>query len=172
MKTIYECSQSKVIKWFTAIFILLIIGTVLFVIYEASKGTDPTEPVVVTALLLVVALSCFFIFPVYIIADDEGIGIHTLLHTKRINYDNIDHIDRIDEENSLFGFTKCIRLCGVGGVFGLIGWFRAKGIGTFLSFVTDPKKGFLIYRKKGKPVAISVDEPDEFMPYYMKGGAK
>ena len=34
------------------------------------------------------------------------------------------------------------------------------------------KKAFLIYRHKGLPIAISVTEPDEFMPYYMKGGTK
>ena len=73
-------------------------------------------------------------------------------------------------KRNLFGAT--IRLFGVGGVFGYIGWFRTKGIGTFRSYVTDPKKAFLIYRNKGLPIAISVSEPDEFMPYYMKGGVK
>ena len=144
MKTIYECSQSKVIKWFTAIFFLMIIGSVLLVIYLASQGTSPTEPILVTALLLVVTFSCFFIFPLYNVADDEGIGIRTMFRTMRIPYENIDHIERVDENNSLFSFTKAIRLFGVGGVFGLIGWFRAKGVGTFLSFVTDTKKFFLI----------------------------
>ncbi len=164
MKTIYECSQSKVIKWFTAIFFLVIIGSVSMVIYQASQGTNPTEPILVTAILLIVAIACFFIFPMYIVADDEGIGIRTLLRTIRIPYDNIDHIERVDEDNSLFAFTNAIRLFGIGGVFGLIGWFRAKGVGTFLSFVTDTKKVFLIYRVKGIPIAISVREPDEFKP--------
>jgi hypothetical protein len=170
MKTIYECSQSKGIKWFTAIFFLFVIGSVLLVVYTASQGTDPTVPILVTALLLVASISCFFICPLYIIADDEGIGIRTLFRTMRIPYENIDHIERVDEENPLFKFTSAIRLFGVGGVFGLLGWFSAKGVGTFLSFVTDTKKVFLIYRLKGMPIAISVSEPDEFMPYYMKGG--
>lgn len=165
MKTIYECSQSKVIKWFTAIFFLVIIGAVLFVIYLVSQGMNPTEPILVTALLLIVSVSCFFIFPLYIIADDEGIGIRTLIRTMRIPYENIDHIERVNENNSLFAFTNAIRLFGVGGIFGLIGWFRAKGVGTFLSFVTDTKKVFLIYRVKGMPIAISVSEPDEFIDF-------
>ena len=38
------------------------------------------------------------------------------------------------------------------------------------AYVTDSAKSFIIYRKSGKPVAISVSEPDEFMPYYLKGG--
>ena len=84
MKTIYECSQSKVIKWFTAIFFLIIIGSVLLVIYQASRGMDPTEPILVTALLLIVSVSCFFIFPLYIVADDEGIGVQTALGHPRL----------------------------------------------------------------------------------------
>ena len=192
MKTIYECSQSKGIKWFTAIFFLFVIGSVLLVVYTASQGTDPTVPILVTALLLVASISCFFVCPLYIIADDEGIGIRTLARTIQIPYENIDHIERMDEDHQLFinkgkvgkatlGFSyqwglfsagNTIRLLGVGGVFGYIGWFRTKGIGTFRSYVTDTKKVFLIYRVKGMPIAISVSEPDEFMPYYMKGGRK
>ena len=72
----------------------------------------------------------------------------------------------------MFSAGNTIRLLGVGGVFGYIGWFRTNGIGTFRSYVTDTKKVFLIYRVKGMPIAISVSEPDEFMPYYMKGGRK
>ena len=192
MKTIYECSQSKGIKWVTAIFFLLMMIAILIQVYEVAKGMNLTAALIVTVVLLVVLLSCFFVFPMYIIADDEGIGIRTLAYTKRIPYENIDHIERFDDQHPLFinkgkvgkvtwGFSyqwglfsagNTIRLLGIGGVFGYIGWFRTKGIGTFLSYVTDAKKVFLIYRVKGKPIAISVSEPDEFIPYYMKGGAK
>lgn len=176
----------------TAIFFLMIIIAVLIEVYEVSKGVNLTAALIVTAILLLVPLSCVLVFPMYIIADDEGIGIRTLAYTKRIPYENIDHIERFDDQHPLFinkgkvgkvtwGFSyqwglfsagNTIRLLGIGGVFGYIGWFRTKGIGTFLSYVTDAKKVFLIYRVKGKPIAISVSEPDEFIPYYMKGGTK
>ena len=192
MKTIYECSQSKGIKWFTLIFFLVVSIAILVEIYYVSKGINVTGAIIVTAILLAASFSCFFIFPMYIIADDEGIGIRTLFRTKRISYENIDHIERFDDQHQLFvnkgkvgkvtlgpsfqlglfSAGNTIRLFGVGGVFGYIGWFRTKGVGTFLSYVTDAKKAFLIHRTKGLPVAISVSEPDEFMPYYMKGGQK
>lgn len=172
MKTIYECSQSKGVKWFTAIFILVMIFAVLLEMYYVSKGVNVTGAIIGSAILLVATFSCFLIFPLYIIAYDDGIGIRTLLRTIRIPYEKIDHIERIDEQSPLFGVTKTIRLFGVGGVFGYIGWFRTRGVGTFRSYVTDAKKTFLIYRIKGKPIAISVNEPDEFLPYYLKGGEK
>ncbi len=171
MKTIYECSRSKMVKWITAIFILFMVFGVLAEMYYVSKGMDVTGAIIVSAILLAVAFSCFFICPLYIISDDEGIGIRTLLRTIKVPYKDIDHIERIDEQTPLLGVTT-IRLFGIGGVFGYIGLFRTKGYGTFRSYVTDTKKAFLIYRVKGLPIAISVSEPDEFMPYYLKGGAK
>lgn len=192
MKTIYECSQSKSVKWITTIFILVMILSILAEIYFVSQGMDVTAAIIISATLLAVLFSCFLVFPLYIITDDEGIGIRTLVRTKRIFYEDIDHIERFDNQHRLFinkgkvgkatlGFSyqwglfsagNTIRLFGIGGVFGYIGWFRTKGIGTFLSYVTDANKAFLIYRTKGKPIAISVSEPDEFMPYYLKGGAQ
>jgi uncharacterized membrane protein YobD (UPF0266 family) len=192
MKTIYECSQSKKIKWFTAIFFFVVILAILVEMYFVSKGINVTAAIIVTAILLVASFSCFFVFPMYIIADEEGIGIRTLFHTKRILYEDIDYIERVDEQRRLFinngkickitlgtsyqwgplSSGNTIRQFGIGGIFGYIGWFHTKGIGTFLAYVTDEKKAFLIHRTNGIPVAISVSEPDEFMPYYMKGGKK
>ena len=172
MKTIYECSQSKVIKWITVIFFLIVFISVFAVILAVSEGDNLTEGIIVTAVLLTAAFACFLVFPMYIIAEDEGIGIRTLLRTIRIPYEEIDHIERIDEKNDILSVTNTIRLFGVGGVFGYIGLFSTKGVGTFRSYVTDEKKAFLIYRTKGMPIAISVSEPDEFMPYYLKGGKK
>ena len=192
MKTIYECSQSKKIKWFTAIFFFIVILAILVQMILISKGINVIGGIIISAVLLIASFTCFFVFPMYIIADDEGIGIRTLFHTKRISYEDIDYIERVDDQRRLFinngkigkitlgtsyqwGFFSSgntTRLFGVGGVLGYLGWFHTKGVGTFLSFVTDEKKAFLIHRTNGIPVAISVSEPDEFMPYYMKGGTK
>ena len=102
MKTIYECSQSKGIKWFTAIFILFMIIGVMTEMYFVSKGMNVTGAIIVSSILLVVAFSCFLIFPIYIISDDEGIGIRTLIRTIRIPYEKIDHIERFDNQHRLF----------------------------------------------------------------------
>ena len=172
MKTIYECLQSKSVKWVSAIFYSIVILSVFVMMYLVAKGVyNLIIAWVIMALILIPSILSFFIFPVYIVADDEGVGVRTLARTKHIPYENIDRIVRVNEQ-PLFSCISTIRLFGSGGVFGYIGWFRSKGIGTFLSYATDEKNVFLIYRKNGKPVAISVNDPDEFMPYYLKGGEK
>ena len=172
MKTIYECSQSKGIKWITIIFFLITFFSILLVINNVSKGDGVMEAILVTTILLTASFACVLAFPMYVIVEDDGIGIRTMLYTIRIPYEDIDHIERVDEENSLFCVTKTIRLLGIGGVFGYIGLFSTKDVGMFRSYVTDSKKAFLVYRTNGMPIALSVSEPDEFMPYYLKGGAK
>ena len=172
MKTIYECLQSKTVKWLSAIFYSVVILSVFVIMYLLAKGVyNLIIAWVIMALILIPSILSFFIFPMYVVADDEGVGVRTLARTKLIPYENIDRIVRVDEQ-PLFTRLSTIRLFGSGGVFGYIGWFRSKGLGTFLSYATDEKNVFLIYRKKGTPVAISVNDPDEFLPYYLKGGEK
>ena len=169
MKTIYECSHSKAVKWWTAVFVLLLIASIAYMVRIVALGTSYIAAAAYIVLLLAVLLSCFFLYPQYIIADDEGIGVHTLLRTVRIPYENIERIERAPE--NFLSNTNSLRLFGIGGVLGYIGFFSTKGIGRYRAYVTDRKKAFLIYRRKGCPIAISVSEPDEFMPYYLKGGS-
>jgi hydrogenase/urease accessory protein HupE len=56
MKTIYECSQSKSVKWITAIFILAMVLGVLTEMYHVSKGMNVTGAIIVSTVLNVVFL--------------------------------------------------------------------------------------------------------------------
>ena len=172
MKTIYECPQSQGIRVSTILAFLFVLIALISGIYFFTKLGCSAEAIILTSVLVGVAFSSFLLFPLYIISDDEGIGIKTLVRTIRIPFQDIDHIERLDRGERLFGIKDAVRIFGVGGVFGFIGWFRMKGVGTFHSYITDEKKAFIIYRKNGLPIAISVSEPDEFLPYYLKGGAK
>lgn len=168
MKTIYECSHSKAMKRLSIAGILIITGAIVYEIWCVQQGMDLWIGITVTLILLAALVSVFMLHPQYIIADDEGIGIHTLIRTRKIPYSDIERIERAGE--NFMRWDNTIRLFGIGGMFGNIGWFRSSETGTYQAYVTDRTKAFIIYRKSGKPVAISVSEPDEFMPYYLKGG--
>ena len=168
MKTIYECSHSKGIKWLTIIGFVIIVAAIVYEVWCILHGMNVWLGIAIILILMAALLSCFFCYPQYIIATDEGIGIHTLARTRMIPYSNIERIERADED--FMGWDNTIRLFGIGGMLGNIGWFRSAKLGAYLAYVTDSSKAFIIYRKDGKPIAISVSEPDEFMPYFLKGG--
>ena len=168
MKTIYECSQRKSVNWgYLAVWSFAVFSTM----YLISRGIFNLTMalLLLMALILTPSIMAFFLFPLYIVADDEGVGIRTLARTNHIPYANIDRIVRVDGQK-LLSRIPLIKVFGSGGVFGYVGWPHLKGIGNIRSYVVDEKNVFLIIRKKGIPVAISVNDPDEFLPYYLKGG--
>lgn len=172
MKTIYECPQSRGVRVSTILAFIFVLIALICEIYFFTEMERSLEAIILTSVLLLAAFSSFMVFPLYIISDDEGLGIRTLLRTIHIPYQDIDHIERLDGGERPFGIKGMVRIFGIGGVFGYIGLYRMKGVGTFRSYITDEKKVFLIYRKNGMPIAISVSEPEEFLPYYLKGGSK
>lgn len=168
MKTIYECSRSKAMNYLTIASFIIIIASIVYVLFMMIYQHMPIWEGVLVILILVGALFApFLTYPQYIIVTDEGIGIHTLARTRFIPYSNIETIERLDK-SCIQGGT--IRLFGIGGMLGNIGWFRNSQLGTFRAYITDSDKVFLIRLKQGKPIAISVSEPDDFMPFYLKGG--
>ena len=93
MKTIYECPQSKGVKWSTIICFIVVFAGLIYEIYLFTETGHSVEAVVITSILLLVVFSSFLVFPLYIISDEEGLGIKTLLWTKRIPFQEIDHIE-------------------------------------------------------------------------------
>ena len=168
MKTIYECSRSKAMNYLTIAGFVIIIACIAYTLYMTINQYMPVWEGVLVILILVGALFApFLTYPQYIVVTDEGIGIHTLARTRFIPYSNIETIERLDKT---FMSMSTIRLFGISGMLGNIGWFRNSQLGTFRAYITDSNKVFLIRLKQGKPIAISVSEPDDFMPFYLKGG--
>ena len=167
MKTIYECSRSKAMNYLTIAGFVIIIASIVYVLLMIYLHMPIWEGVLVILILVGGLFAPFLTYPQYIIVTDEGIGIHTLARTRLIPYSNIETIERLDK-SCIQGGT--IRLFGIGGMLGNIGWFRNNQLGTFRAYITDSNKVFLIRLKQGKPIAISVSEPDDFMPFYLKGG--
>jgi Bacterial PH domain len=56
----------------------------------------------------------------------------------------------------------CVRLWGIGGVFGTIGILRSKRFGTFRAYVTDESNTVLL-ELGGKKVVVSPSPPEEFV---------
>lgn len=168
MKTIYECSRSKAMNYLTIAGFVIIIACIAYTLYMTINQYMPVWEGMLVILILVGALFApFLTYPQYIVVTDEGIGIHTLARTRLIPYSNIETIERLDKS---FMHAGTIRLFGISGMLGNIGWFRNSQLGTFRAYITDSNKVFLIRLKQGKPIAISVSEPDDFMPFYLKGG--
>jgi len=170
MKTIYECTHSKAMQWLTIAGVAIMLGAIVLEVWAVQQGMNIWLGIAIILILVASLVSTFLFYPQYIIADDEGIGIHTLIHTRKIPYSDIKYIVRADED--FMRWNNTFRVFGISNMLGNIGIFRSPKIGTYQAYVTDSSKAFIIIRHNARPVAISVSEPDEFMPYYLKGGGE
>ena len=93
MKTIYECPQSKGVRVSTALALVFVLVALILEIYFFTELGRSLEAVILTSVLLLVAFSSFLVFPLYIISDDEGIGIRTLIRTRRISFQEIERLE-------------------------------------------------------------------------------
>jgi hypothetical protein len=57
---------------------------------------------------------------------------------------------------------RVIRLFGIGGLFGYIGWFSTPVLGRFRAYVTDPGRA-VVLDFAGRHVVVTPDDPREFV---------
>jgi len=153
--------MSKTIKWLSISLFVLFFALIGYMVYDMMVNAAPASTVIPIIIIFLALISVFCFYPQYVISNEDGIGIHSLVHTKWIKYDNIDRIEKADVSGS-------VRLFGISGIFGRIGYYRNSKLGVYISYVTDKSKAFVVYRNNGKPVAFSIDDPDSFLPYFLK----
>jgi hypothetical protein len=59
--------------------------------------------------------------------------------------------------------TGSIRLCGNGGLFCFIGWYRNPVLGNYRAYVTDPARAVVLEFGSAKKIIVSPDDPGAFV---------
>jgi hypothetical protein len=92
----------------------------------------------------------------YTISDNELL-IRRMGWANRISLSEIDDIRY--EPNIMKG---SIRIWGIGGLFGFIGYFRNRRLGSYKAYSTSNKHTVVI-DVNGKKIVVSPDSPSEFV---------
>ncbi|MGB0370201.1 MAG: PH domain-containing protein [Opitutales bacterium] len=139
----------------------------------SAPWDKPLKIVTTTVVLLFITLSIFlpeilWIFTIILIlayflgvagySIREGqLLVHRAGWSKRFPLEKLEDLQV--EPDAMMG---SIRLFGIGGLFGYIGYFRNGLLGTYRVYATDPKKA-VIARFDGKTIVITPDDPDAFV---------
>ncbi|MCU0792976.1 MAG: helix-turn-helix domain-containing protein [Opitutaceae bacterium] len=59
--------------------------------------------------------------------------------------------------------TGSIRLCGNGGLFCFIGWYRNPVLGNYRAYVTDTARAVVLEFGPAKKIVVSPDDPEAFV---------
>lgn len=151
------CLLDSFTEMVTIISSLLIIAFVAFVIvshfaWHRTSATLWILAAIVTLLPLIAMLFC----PRQVVTDDHGIHIQLIGGTIDIDAQNIDYVEPLPIDE------KTCRICGAGHYFGNLGLFKGSTIGYYYSLVADGSKTYIIHRKNGLPVAVSVENGEIF----------
>ncbi|MEM0967585.1 MAG: PH domain-containing protein [Verrucomicrobiota bacterium] len=111
-----------------------------------------------TALILtIVVLLAFFLGVAGYSIRDGYLLVHRFGWCKRFPLESLTDLQV--EPNAMMG---SIRVFGIGGLFGYVGYFRNGLLGTYRIYGTDPKKS-VVAKFDGKPVVITPDDPEAFV---------
>ncbi|HET6527594.1 MAG TPA: PH domain-containing protein [Balneolaceae bacterium] len=146
MRTHFSAPWDTSLKLLTGFFSLILLA-VMF--YE------------LTLVSVVLILSIFFVCAFwgvrgYTISETELL-IRRLGWANRIKLSDIDDIRY--EPNIMKG---SIRIWGIGGLFGFIGYFRNSRLGNYKAYSTSNKHS-VVLDVNGKKIVVSPDSPSEFI---------
>ena len=89
--------------------------------------------------------------PIKLSFDSKSLKIHRPIGRIHIRYQDVKSCYVIDCDD----LDNYIRICGSGGVYGLLGYFKHEKYGKVRFFVTDRHQCFIIRMKNGKNYMIS-----------------
>lgn len=135
---------------------LVVVGIIVgFEVYCFCIEGDYSAKELIIAGCLDAGLLCLLaLLPLSIEVNDRGVRVNRVIGSKTIKYGDI-------AETGLSYTPGALKLCGSGGFFGNLGWYKAEGFGVYFSYVLDKSQAFYIVLKDGKRYMLSCDNPDE-----------
>jgi hypothetical protein len=87
----------------------------------------------------------------------EHILVHRPLWTTRLPRTGV-----VSVEHQAHAMRGSLRLFGIGGLFGVSGWFSSRALGRYRAFVSDPERTVIV-RWADRVVVISPSPPESFV---------
>ena len=152
-----SCSWSSSLTFWTVILSIVILCGIGWLIL---KHPEVKTYIIVAILLFVVCLILpIFSSPRKVQVSDENITVKMVVFSYSIPVNEIEKVEPYEPSNG------GIRVCGIGGFFGNIGWFKNEQLGKYLAFITDGSKSYVIYRKNQIPVVVTADDGSIFQQF-------
>lgn len=152
MQTLFNVKWSNMVKIFTIIFLLIVIGceVAMFELLEKQKFL---YLVITSVILIPIAVYYGLQSPQQIEIKGNTLILRKLLTSLKIEIRDIDIIEPYVKSLE-------IRLFGSGGYCGYIGTFTNKNIGKYQSYVGKYDQAFYIKTKSGKKYMMSCENRD------------
>ncbi len=131
-----------------SIIILAALGTILF----------RQQPNWVFFVVLFVLAFPILLSPRKVQVTDGAVTVKMVAFSYSIPVKDIEKIEP-------YKSSPRLRMCGIGDLFGEVGWFTNEELGKHLAFVTNSSKSYVIYRKNQIPIVVTADDGSIFSQF-------
>ena len=168
-KTVYTIPY----KWNREVWIVTsalfvgLVATILFLIYGFVKGLDrellySLIPLVV--ILLGLIIGCEGYAPQCLEIGDDRIVVVRRYVSVTIHRAEIVSLQPLEKKD----LRGVIRLCGDGGLFGYVGKYWSKRLGSFSLYATSRSNLFLIKTATRGKIVLGCSEPEKILEFWQE----
>jgi len=158
MQTSYKAPWSRPL-WITSVASTFLCLAVASINFTAGLNRFPSASVgrwVGLSLVAVVLVSALFTIRSYSV-DGDNLLIQRLFWTTRLP---LTGLMTAKVEN--LALSRCLRVCGNGGLFSFSGWYWCRPLGRFRAYATDCRRT-VVLRFVDRTVVVTPDRPEEFV---------
>jgi PH (Pleckstrin Homology) domain-containing protein len=149
---------SKILTWFVPC-LAVILCFVSYTVYERSGSTAAMCLAIGPVLLVIIFVAMFYLKPLSITLSDSSITIDRRINPVSISFSEIKAIRILSQDKMGFPF----RTFGDGGVFGYLGLYYSRRLGSMRWYCTQRENYTLIEKTDGKKIIITPDHPEELL---------
>lgn len=156
MKTYYRAPWETRVKIITAFVIILLVGVSI-----APLLIKTDLPAIATLLSVLVPSGILLISGLFAVRGysltDKAVIVHHPLWTRSFLLEDLQ-----EAYSDPFAMQGSLRLFGIGGLFGFIGYFQNRELGRYQAYVTDMQRNVILKFKQGI-IVISPHNPGSFL---------
>lgn len=164
MKKTFAFSPDRKTRLYTGVILafMTLVGVVTFLptynVYLRSEAPFPLINLLPLLLLTIIAAACYLYTPTACEITETALIIRRGVGRPSFPLAGITAVRRL-EDNEL---KNCVRVFGVGGLFGSFGHYHSASLGPFILYARRTT-GFVLVEADGRKIVLTPDEPDTFV---------
>ena len=157
MSAQWPIPRSKTTVLFT-IGYLIVLALIWGLFFRSSDSGGRLLCYILVGVLAVIFLIAFFLSPRRLVLADGVLTIERTVGSRRLPLDDIAEVRRV-----YIPIGGNVRICGVGGLFGNVGWYYTRDTGRYFAYMGSLSGTVLITMKSGRKYMVNCFDPESLI---------
>ncbi len=137
---------------------IIVMALVWGLFFRTSDSSGRVLCYIVVGAMVIIFLAAFMFSPRRLILNDNTLTIERTVGRRQLPLEDIAEVRRVH-----VSVDGIVRVCGVGGLFGNIGWYYTRGIGRYFAYMGSTSNLVLITMKSGRKYMVNCVDPESLL---------